>query len=429
MAYVAQFKDWVAHQAEVEQDQAEQAAQQAEAEAACKSAAAACSVSGLGQGLTATANPFTVDCTPDAGRSDPGFLDLLNVKVAGPKEAHVTTDLNPDGVFGCTYTTDAPGDYTVTVTLRGQPVSGSPATVNVKESLDPSKCYAGGDGVTDGQVLDNAPTEFLVVTCYPDGTQLETGGVNVETSVKCLSDPSHNPNVAVQDNGDGTYGVKYTADLPGQYEISVLAAGQHISESPFTVNVPQALEPSKCYAGGDGVTDGKVLDNAPTDFLVVTCLADGTQLEKGGVDVEANIKCISDPSHNPEAAVKDNGDGTYNVHYEVDMPGQYEISVLAAGAHINESPYTVNVKQGVQPENVSGHFTYTVQAKDHRGEKITHGGSDWQVIIRGPEDADIQVHTQDLGDGRYTAEYELVAHHENDSAFKVECRLDGHLVG
>lgn len=34
--------------------------------------------------------------------------------------------------------------------------------------------------------------------------------------------------VAVEDRGDGTYAVSYCADEPGDYEIDVLAGGQHI---------------------------------------------------------------------------------------------------------------------------------------------------------------------------------------------------------
>eukprot|EP01083_Nonionella_stella_P029935 82231_1 len=310
MAYVSLYKDWDERNSQVRADRA---------------AAKACSMSGAGldQGFTNVDNPFVINCSDADLMADANlYKDLLDVSMEGPAQPELKIENNGDGSYACSYSTDQPGDYTVAVTLRNLPITGSPHAVNVKHSMDASHCFAEGDGVTDGKVLDNDATSFRVVTCDGDGKPLPDGGKHVEARVKCVSDPSQEIDVAIEDNGDGSYGVEY----------------------------------------------------------------------------------------------------------EVDSPGEYEVSVLAGGEHIKNSPYTMNVAMGLQAENVSGQFTYTVQAKGHNGENITHGGADWQVTIKGPEDADIAVTTSDLGDGRYAAEYTLTALDEADSEFTVDCRLDGKSV-
>ena len=64
-----------------------------------------------------------------------------------------------------------------------------------------------------------------------------------------------------------TYSVEYLPKVTGLHKVTVLFAGQHISKSPFEVNVDKAQgDASKVTAKGPGLEVASNIANKPTYF-------------------------------------------------------------------------------------------------------------------------------------------------------------------
>eukprot|EP01130_Rhizamoeba_saxonica_P018634 TRINITY_DN9396_c0_g1_i2.p1 TRINITY_DN9396_c0_g1~~TRINITY_DN9396_c0_g1_i2.p1 ORF type:complete len:658 (-),score=145.55 TRINITY_DN9396_c0_g1_i2:19-1992(-) len=89
-------------------------------------------------------------------------------------------------------------------------------------------------------------SQFVVTTKNDEGNNLNTGRDTLEVHV---SNGIHSAsNIEIVDELNGKYTVKYIVNQPGEYEIAVLLFGQHINDSPFSVEttdeVPDAELPA-----------------------------------------------------------------------------------------------------------------------------------------------------------------------------------------
>ena len=83
-----------------------------------------------------------------------------------------------------------------------------------------------------------AEMEVKVTTRNSDGKQLTNGGSVVRASLTCNKEDLEE--CPVTDNGDGTYLVSVVPQQLGQHHLSITVNGEHIKDSPFTLDiVPQ----------------------------------------------------------------------------------------------------------------------------------------------------------------------------------------------
>jgi len=120
---------------------------------------------------------------------------------------------------------------------------------------------------------------------------------------------------------------------------------------------------------------------------------------------------VLDPKGVPlPVTVKDNEDGTYDVHYDPTDHGNHVVNVKLRGKPVAKSPYTVAVKEGASPENTFiESFTFVIQSRTKAGENKPVGGEKFDVSIHdatngAPVDT---VNVQDLGNGVYITSYHL----------------------
>ncbi|XP_042156181.1 filamin-A-like isoform X8 [Oncorhynchus tshawytscha] len=323
-----------------------------------------------------------------------GGQGKLDVKITSPSRRPIPCKLESDTaneVHTVKYIPPEEGPYKVDISYDGNPVPGSPFTVEGVMPPDPSKVRAYGPGLQGGMVGKAAP--FAI-----DTKGAGTGGLGLTVEGPCEA------KIECQDNGDGSCSVSYLPTEPGEYAINILFAEQHIPGSPFKAMVQSVFDPSKVTASGPGLERGKV--NEAGSF-VVDC-------SKAG-EAELTIEIISDSGSKVEVRVQNNSDGTYSITYIPQFHGMYTITIKYGGHAVPKFPARVQVDPavdtsgvkvcgpGVEPRGVlrevTTHFIVDARAKS----KI--GGSHVKARIVNPSGANTDAYITDKGEGTYRVEY------------------------
>ncbi|XP_061910179.1 filamin-A isoform X1 [Entelurus aequoreus] len=290
---------------------------------------------GLKSGTTNKPNKFTVE-TRGAGTGG------LGLAMEGPSEAKMSCTDNKDGSCSVEYVPYEPGTYNLNVTYGGQPISGSPFSVPVSDTVDSSKVKCQGPGLGTN-VRANIPQAFTV-----DASKAGVAPLQVRVQgPKGVVEPAE-----ILDNGDQTHTVNYVPTREGPYSINVLYADEEIPRSPYKVKVLPTHDASKVRASGPGLNTTGVPASLPVEFTI-----DAKDAGEGLLAVQ-----ITDPEGKPKKAnIRDNHDGTYLVSYLPDMTGRYTILVKYGGDEIPYSPYRIRAL----PTGDASKCTVTVSIGGH----------------------------------------------------------------
>jgi filamin len=369
---------------------------------------------GVEGGRVGPSVPFKIHSVDQKGTPVRTGSDPFKAAVKGPGGNSVPCQLkdNGDGTYDGAYAADKPGRYEVAITLDNNHIKNSPYTP-LLEAANAGQSWAEGPGLTEGKT--GKPCPFTIHAVDSDGQNLNKGG---DPFVVNISGPQ-NVSPKITDNKDGTYDVVYQVDKPGDYKLDVTLHGGHIRDSPFHPHIKASGAAGKSYAEGPGLESPK--DNEPAVFTIHSVDKDGKPRTDGGDDFKVDIS----GTEKLVPKIVDNDDGTYTVTYNPDKPGPYVVKVTLDDDNIKDSPFKVNVAQGIDHDNTSfGIFSFTVQTKDKRGELRTVGGDNFEVSFTGP--APVDVKTSDNGDGSYTASYLL----EERGTYKGSVKLNGkHIKG
>ena len=129
----------------------------------------------------------------------------------------VTITDNGDGTYTVSYVVDQPGQYQVNVELDGEPLKGSPFSVTAgtepvnNQCVDHKNSKAYGPGLESPK--EKEPATFTVEVKDKDNEPIASG-VSVQVDVS----GTENPDVTVQDNGDGSFTVTYHPTKAGEYK-------------------------------------------------------------------------------------------------------------------------------------------------------------------------------------------------------------------
>uniref|UniRef100_A0A8C9Z234 Filamin A n=1 Tax=Sander lucioperca TaxID=283035 RepID=A0A8C9Z234_SANLU len=290
---------------------------------------------GLKCGITNKPNKFTVE-TRGAGTGG------LGLAMEGPSEAKMSCTDNKDGSCSVEYIPYEPGKYNLNVTYGGQPITGSPFSVPVSDTVDSTKVKCQGPGLGTN-VRANIPQAFTV-----DASKAGVAPLQVRVQgPKGVVEP-----VEVVDNGDQTHTVNYVPTREGPYSINVLYADEEIPRSPYKVKVLPTHDASKVRASGPGLNTTGVPASLPVEFTI-----DAKDAGEGLLAVQ-----ITDPEGKPKKAnIRDNHDGTYLVSYVPDMTGRYTILIKYGGDEIPYSPYRIRAL----PTGDASKCTVTVSIGGH----------------------------------------------------------------
>lgn len=296
----------------------------------------------------------------------------LTVMITGPDKTPEPCKVTskPDGVYECVYTPKKPGTYHVSVAYGGQPIAKSPFTVEVAMALDSTKAYATGRGIEPTGVVANEEAPFEVHTKLAGEAELK-----VE-----VTGPDGKPeDVKIEKKPDGVYYCVYIPKKPGKYVVSVLFAGQHITKSPFSVEVTLAVDASRAFARGKGVEPKGVKVGEDAPFEVVT---------KNAGRAELQVTLVG-PEGKPEpVTVKKVDEDTYQCLYKPVKPGQYTVSVNYGDQPITNSPFSVEVSTEEKPTDKRPYATGKGVEPD--GPEVGENAL-FEVHTNGAPDANIKV--------------------------------------
>uniref|UniRef100_H3C4Z4 Filamin A n=1 Tax=Tetraodon nigroviridis TaxID=99883 RepID=H3C4Z4_TETNG len=290
---------------------------------------------GLKGGTTNKPNKFTIE-TRGAGTGG------LGLAMEGPSEAKMSCIDNKDGSCSVEYVPYEPGTYNLNITYGGQPITGSPFSVPVSDTVDSTKVKCQGPGLGNN-VRANIPQAFTV-----DASKAGVAPLQVRVQgPKGVVEP-----VEVVDNGDQTHTVNYVPTREGPYSINVLYDDEEIPRSPYKVKVLPTHDASKVRASGPGLNTTGVPASLPVEFTI-----DAKDAGEGLLAVQ-----ITDPEGKPKKAnIRDNHDGTYLVSYVPDMTGRYTILIKYGGDEIPYSPYRIRAL----PTGDASKCTVTVSIGGH----------------------------------------------------------------
>ncbi|XP_044531588.1 filamin-B-like [Gracilinanus agilis] len=323
-----------------------------------------------------------------------GGQGKLDVTILSPTRQVVPCLVAP--VMGKDYSTakyipKEEGLYAVDVSYDGNPIPGSPFTVEASLPPDPTKVKAHGPGLEGGYVGN--PAEFTI-----DTKGAGTGGLGLTVEGPCEA------KIECSDNGDGTCSVSYLPTKPGEYFVNILFEEVHIPGSPFKADIEMPFDPSKVVASGPGLERGKV---GEAGILNVDCSEAGY----GVLGMEA----VSDAGVKADVHIQNNKDGTYAVTYVPLAAGMYTLTLNYGGEQVPMFPARVKVDPAIDTSKIKV-YGPGIEGKDVFREATTNftvdsrpltkvGGDHIKTTIANPSGAFTDYLIKDNADGTYDVEY------------------------
>ncbi|XP_018312647.1 filamin-like isoform X4 [Mycetomoellerius zeteki] len=327
---------------------------------------------------------FTIDARDiTKSKTDDGKVSCIINNPSGGKTEKLIIPQG-DGTYCVSYTPFEEGYYTIDILYDNVPIPGSPFSVNVQRTSDPSKCRAYGPGLEQGVT---EKTNYFTVETEGAGN----GGLGVSIT------GDGEVSAEAREKWDGSCDVEYVTSEPGDYEIDIKFAEQSIPGSPFKIKV---ISPKKdVIAYGPGLH--MVREGVPAKFTV-----DASKC------IEAPVKVRLSPDMGQQPQVKSKGDGLYEVTYQPPPAGNnIRLDVTFDDEYINGSPFEVKVLPFVEPNKVTlsgpgvSPFCTASFPIDFIVDTSNAGYGDLEVQVVGPDQVPRKVVVQDLGDGKYKATY------------------------
>ncbi|XP_022901138.2 filamin-A isoform X2 [Onthophagus taurus] len=331
---------------------------------------------------------FLVD-TRGLPTTDDSKVTCTITNPSGAQTEKLVTPLT-DGTYKVSYTPFEEGRHTIDIFYDNMPVPGSPFVVNVRRGCDARKVRAYGPGLEKGIV--NKPNVFTVET-----KGAGTGGLGL-----AIEGPSE-AKMTCKDNRDGSCSVEYVPTEPGEYDVAIKFAEQHIPGSPFKVQVEGDVNVNTIKAYGPGLDADKCRVGVTQKFTVDASKAGQGNL---GVYIKSDQTII-------KSEVVNNGDGTYDVAYVPPKEGAtIQGQITFGGKEVPNIPFTMKTKPYAEPDKIkiSGPSVNEkgVPASLPTTIKIDTneaGYGDLEVSVLGPDGSSRRVSLVDNRDGTFNATY------------------------
>ena len=363
-----------------------------------------------GEGVTSPlrykVNRFTI--TPRDANGEIVHLKLrqINASVTSLNGTTVPIQLkrNEDGSFEASYIPVELGRHMLDVQINDLHVTDCPRIIEVVDSLpDPSKCLAFGPGLNSAKV--SVGTEFTIETRGSDGSIVDVTTDRIK--VRVVDSNGHLlPSVPIERTANGTFNVKYTPIIPGNYEIFVEVDGKNIRDSPWKVNVtPSEASAQNCFAYGPGLEGGS--PNEKMEFFVEAHDVNGSPSEIPQDKLSVFV-CVPSGLVNADVTKTSRG---YAVSFVPPLEGNFFIDVKVGGVSVTNCPRSVVVKkpkavidplrskvEGVEDCEVGVAHEFVIHTLTQTGEPVTDAELDRIKVIVTNSKKKVEVVTLDRGE-------------------------------
>ena len=281
---------------------------------------------GLGTSVVNKEASFVV-LTEGAGEGEV----VVNIEAEDGLEIGSQISKEKDNEYHVKYTPTRQGKYSISVKFADQGITNSPFEMKSYVPLHSSNLFV-VDPTTEGFL--GTPLNFNVKVTEEMN---EEGELQIKAKSRKVEITG-----TTEKQSDGGYECKIEPNVAGRYEVRILLNGENITSSPFKVKVSDPPKPENVVVHGPGVGDGFVGQEG--NFTIET--------EKAGTGT------MSVRVHGPKGAFKihmrrhPDNDRTILVRYDPKYVGQYKIDVTWSDVHVPGSPFTVNIKEQTDTENV-----------------------------------------------------------------------------
>ena len=142
----------------------------------------------------------------------------------------------------------------------------------------------------------------------------------------------------IKDHEDGTFTVSFIAAQVGTHKAEFLWGGKPVPKSPITFDVKKAIGISSIKADGNALKYGYI----NTKETVNISASDSGLLKDG--DLSAVMNKVYGPDC-PAIELKETGSGQYTLTYTASSLGEYQLHINYEDKSINNSPFTVDIRQ------------------------------------------------------------------------------------
>lgn len=316
-----------------------------------------------------------------------------------------------DGQLGvASFTPKTKGTYQVEVKSGGSNIAGSPFKINVgdNEVASPGKVKVTGNGLQTAEA--NKQNEF--------GIDISKSG---HGSLAVSIEGAHRSDVEMKHADKKHYPVSFKPHEPGMYLVNVRFADDHITGSPFMVNV-------------GGKPSGRVRETVTKEIAPVGYSGPGNkcefQLKIPGTDPLDMEALLTAPNGKTDfCSICDMPDNLFDIKFTPAEEGVHTVSLKHKGLHISGSPFQYTVGQppaggphkveiggtGLEKGEVGIFNEFNIYTREAGGGELTVG-------VEGPSKAECRV--EDRGHGYTTVSYKVA----KEGEYGVHVKYNGEHV-
>ncbi|WP_425670488.1 invasin domain 3-containing protein [Vibrio owensii] len=310
---------------------------------------------------------------------------------------------NDDGTYTGVFTSETSKTFNITASIAGSALSSSidieftPVLDTNSADFSLDKSSASADGV-------DVITMTLQLKDKEGDDYTSSGGAVV------FDTPNGLTKFDSQDNGDGSYTVKYKSSTSGSYTV-----GASLDGSKFAESISFEFTPVLDLSNTEFTRDKSSANADGSDVITVTIQLKDT--EGNNYTSSGGTLQLSMPTGVSSVTSQDNGDGTYTVSFSSSSAGNKSIGVSIGGTQLSSSislsyAQVLNLSAAAfsrdkESANANGNdqITVTVQLKDTNGADYTSSAGEISFSV--PSGV-TEVSKTDNGDGSYTAVFTTV---------------------
>ena len=264
--------------------------------------------------------------------SEGGETTPTIVATGGAETKEYTSKIanNHDGTFTVSLSPWHIGKNEIQILWGGNSIPETPISFEVVKSIEASDITAAGSGLK--QAFVDSETSVVI-------NAIESGLVEqgiLDAAFECGEDEDEEdiPLIEITDEGEGMYNLSLLPVREGTFALHITYDNQHISNSPFTIEVLGAPNSGKCKVFGEAMEKKPAFFalNKPIKFSVDTSEAGSgniniSAVQPNGISVKVNTI---------------NEDDLYHLKLDPTEVGHYQVKVKWDGEAVPGSPFDFN---------------------------------------------------------------------------------------